>query len=255
MNSIGKELRMSKLFRSDGRCVLVAMDHGGFMGAAPGWEDPSVAIQAVIKGGADAVMTTFGVVQHYHKYLKGRTSLVLSTTLSQPEMTNTVEAATSLGADALKLFITMDGTNDGASLQGLWSASLACASHGIPLLAEMFPVKSDKISNPTSKEVVGKYARMGAEFGADIIKTFYTGDGQSFKEVTSGCFAPILILGGNRTETDLELLKTIETSVKAGGGGVAVGRNIWQNKDPERITRAIVRVVHEGLTAEEADRA
>jgi fructose-bisphosphate aldolase/2-amino-3,7-dideoxy-D-threo-hept-6-ulosonate synthase len=252
MDSVGKQLRLGRLFGEDDRVVVVAMDHGSFMGPARGWEDPTEAIKAVVRGGADAVMTTFGVAQRHYKLLKGRTSLILSTPLSQPEMVNTVRAASSLGADALKIFVTVTGGDDSASLNNLWSASLVCAEYGMPLLAEMYPVKGEKIPEPTSKDVVAKYARIGAEYGADIIKTFYTGDAASFSEVTKSSLAPVLILGGNKTETDLELLNTVDSAMRAGGGGVAIGRNVWQHADPERITRSIVRVVHEGYAPEDS---
>ena len=252
MDSVGKQLRLGRLFKEDGRCVVVAMDHGSFMGPARGWEDPSQAIKAVVKGGADAVMTTFGVAQRYAALLRGKTSLLLSTPAYQPEMENTVRLASRLGADALKIFVTVTGGDDTASLNNLWSASLACAEYGMPLLAEMYPLKGEKIPDPLAKDVVAKYARIGAEYGADIIKTFYTGDAASFSEVTKSSLAPVLILGGNKTETDLELLKTVDSAMRAGGGGVAIGRNVWQHADPERITRSIVKVVHEGHSPEGA---
>jgi fructose-bisphosphate aldolase / 2-amino-3,7-dideoxy-D-threo-hept-6-ulosonate synthase len=247
----GKTLRMRRIFRADGRTVVVALDHGGFMGPAQGWNDPAPTLEAVVKGGADAVMTTAGIAERYPDIVAGRSSLILSTPMVA-EMRPTVEAAVRLGADALKTFVTVGGADDSASMAHLWNTAVACRERSMPFLAEMFPVKSEKTPNPMDKDVVAKYSRIGAEYGADFIKTFYTGGADSFRAVTSTCPVPVIILGGSKTETDRDLLQVVHDAVKAGAGGVAIGRNVWQHKDPEAITRAIVGVVHSGMSPDDA---
>lgn len=95
-------------------------------------------------------------------------------------------------------------------------------------------------------------SRMAQELGADIIKTYYTGSPETFKKVVEGCPIPIVILGGEKTEDEEALFKTIIESLEAGGAGVAIGRNIWQGGRTKKMTRAIVGIVHEAWTLEQA---
>lgn len=242
---------MGRVFKRDRRSVVVALDHGGFMGPAPGLVNPQPAIEAVVKGGADAVMTTLGIAQKYSRLWRGKASLILSTPMVA-DMRPTAGAAVRLGADALKTFVTVGTADDSHSLSDLWNTSVACKEMRMPFLAEMFPVKSEKTPDPMDRDVVAKFSRIGFEYGADFIKTFYTGSVEGFRAVTESCPVPVIILGGAKTDTDRELLQTVSDAMEAGAGGVAFGRNIWQHSNPEAITRAIVSVVHGNLTADAA---
>jgi fructose-bisphosphate aldolase/2-amino-3,7-dideoxy-D-threo-hept-6-ulosonate synthase len=242
---------MKRIFRDDGKCLIVAMDHGSVMGPLPGIVDPGPTIDAVIKGGADAVMTTVGIAEKYGNFIAGRSSFIFSSPAAE-DMAPTVDLALRLGADAIRLFVNITGGDDSAIMASLWSASLACKKHGLPLLAEIYPMKCERIPNPTDKDVIAKYSRIGAEAGADFIKTFYTGSIDSFRYVTQSSLVPVIVLGGLKMKTDREALQVVEDSMEAGAAGVAFGRNIWQNKDPEGITRAIAGIIHEGWTVDKA---
>ena len=126
-----------------------------------------------------------------------------------------------------------------------------CAEWGMPLLAMMYP-RGPKIDNEHDPEVVKLAARVGAELGADIVKTNYTGDPDSFKEVVDGCPVPVIIAGGPKIETERQLFEMVYDAINVGGAGVAFGRNIFQAKDPAKMTRALVGVVHEKMTPDEA---
>jgi fructose-bisphosphate aldolase/2-amino-3,7-dideoxy-D-threo-hept-6-ulosonate synthase len=99
---------------------------------------------------------------------------------------------------------------------------------------------------------VAHAARAGAELGADIVKTNYTGDPDSFKQVIKGCPVPVIIAGGPKMGSDIELLEMIEQAIEAGAKGAAIGRNVFQHESPTRITKAISRIVHDKWTAAEA---
>jgi len=115
----------------------------------------------------------------------------------------------------------------------------------------MYP-RGKAILNPNDVEVVAHAARAGAELGADIIKTNYTGDIDSFRRVVEGCPVPVVIAGGPKTETDMEFLQMIEGALQAGARGVAIGRNVFQASDPVKMTMAIAAIVNKGKTADEA---
>jgi len=242
---------MKRIFRNDGRCLVVAIDHGLVMGPLPGIVDPGPAIKAVIKGGADAVMTTLGIAERYGELIAGKSSFIFSSPVAE-DMAPTVELALKFGADAIRLFVNINGVDDSAIMASLWSASLACKKYEVPLLAEIYPTKSEKIPNPTDKDVIAKYSRIGAEAGADFIKTFYTGSVGSFRHVVESCPVPVIVLGGLKMETERQALQVVKDSMEAGAAGVAFGRNIWQNKDPEGVSRAIAGIIHEGWTVDRA---
>ena len=250
-SDVGRLMRMKRIFKEDGRCLVVAMDHGLVMGPLPGIVDPGPAIDAVVKGGADAVMTTVGIAERYGGLIAGRSSFIFSTPAVQ-DMKPTVDLALKFGADAIRLFVNITGGDDSAIMESLWSASLACKEDGLPLLAEVYPVKSEHIPDPTAVEVVAKYSRIGAEAGADFIKTFYTGSVESFRHVVRSCPVPVIVLGGLKMDTERQALQVVKDSLEAGAAGVAFGRNIWQNSDPEAVVRSIAGIIHEGWTVEEA---
>jgi fructose-bisphosphate aldolase/2-amino-3,7-dideoxy-D-threo-hept-6-ulosonate synthase len=106
--------------------------------------------------------------------------------------------------------------------------------------------------DPFSEKSIKIATRAGAELGADIIKTNYTGDMRSFERVVRGCPVPIVIAGGPKMRSDEEFLKMIEEVMKAGARGVAIGRNIFQADDPVKTTKAISMIVHENTSAEDA---
>jgi len=248
---VGRLLRMKRIFRDDGRCFVVAMDHGFVMGPLPGIVDPAPSIKAVIRGGADAVMTTLGIAERYGDLIAGKSAFIFSAPVVE-DMAPTVELALRFGADAIRLFIRITGENDAAIMASLWSASLSCKKSGLPLLAEIYPVESKQIPNPADGDVIAKYSRIGAEAGADFVKTFYTGSVDSFRRVTESCPVPVVVLGGLKMKTERQALQVVKDSMDAGAAGVAFGRNIWQSKDPEGITKAIAGIIHKGWTVEDA---
>ncbi len=126
-----------------------------------------------------------------------------------------------------------------------------CHEWGMPLLAMMY-TRGPKIKNGYDVKVVKHAARIGAELGADIIKVNYTGDAKSFEEVVKGCPVPVVIAGGEKIESDEDLLNMVRGSLDAGGSGVSIGRNAFQHDDPIKITRAISGLVHQNCSVKEA---
>jgi len=90
------------------------------------------------------------------------------------------------------------------------------------------------------------------EMGADIVKTSYTGDIDSFREVVKGAIIPVIIAGGPMMNSDKELLQMVADSIEAGGRGVSIGRNIFQHRDVTGMTRAIADIVLRNATVDEA---
>ena len=162
-----------------------------------------------------------------------------------------VEKAIQLGADAVSVHVNLGSETESEMLQELGEISETCSYWGIPLLAMMYP-RGQKVENEHDVELVKHAARVGSELGVDIVKTNYTGDPDSFKEVVEGALVPVVIAGGPKVDTDEELLQMVKDSIEVGGAGVAFGRNLFQAENAGKITKAISEVVHNDLEVNEA---
>jgi DhnA family fructose-bisphosphate aldolase class Ia len=231
---------MRRIFRPDGRTLIVAMDHAGYMGPVPGLIDPIATVSAVVAGGADAVMTTLGSAKRVIDSLDGR-GLVLSVDLHAPDPVAVVENAIALGADSLKT-LAYWGVDDPIGMRNLGRYGVLCDRWGLPFQAEIIPFGFGATDKHTPENIaIG--ARIGAESGADYVKVQYTGDPDSFRQVTEGAGVPVIILGGARSEKPIA--NQVADSIRAGGAGIAFGRNIWSTPDPEAAVRSLVATIHE----------
>jgi len=257
---IGKKIRMERIInRKTKRTVIAPMDHGVSIGPVKGIVNMSKTIESISNGGANAVLMHKGIVELGHRGYGKDIGLIVHLSASSslsPDPNNkvrvtTVEKAIQLGADAVSVHVNIGSETEADMLVELGFVAETCGQWGIPLIAMMYP-RGEKIKNEHDVALVKHAARVGSEIGADIIKTNYTGDPDSFIEVVEGALVPVVIAGGPKVETDRELLEMVRDSLEVGGAGVAFGRNLFQAKDPGKITRAIAEVVHKDLDVEEA---
>jgi len=257
---LGKRIRIERIVnRKTGRCVIVPMDHGVSIGPVPGITDMAAAIDEVANGGANAVIEHKGMVGKGHRGYGNDIGLIVhlsaSTSLgpdpNQKMIVTSVEKALQMGADAVSIHVNVGSKKEPEMLEQLGTISETCDDWGMPLLAMMYP-RGRNIKDEHSAEVVKLAARTGAELGADIIKTNYTGNPNTFKEVVDGCPVPVIIAGGPKIETDRQLLEMVKNSVDVGGAGVAIGRNIFQAPSPRKTTMAISEIVHNNMEVDEA---
>ena len=257
---IGKKIRLERIInRHTGRTVIAPMDHGVSNGPMKGIIDIDKTVESISQGGADAILMHKGIVEQGHRGYGKDISLIVhlsaSTSLA-PNPNNkvivtSVEKAIQLGADAVSVHVNLGSETESEMLQELGEISETCSYWGIPLLAMMYP-RGQKVENEHDVELVKHAARVGSELGVDIVKTNYTGDPDSFKEVVEGALVPVVIAGGPKVDTDEELLQMVKDSIEVGGAGVAFGRNLFQAENPGKITKAISEVVHNDLEVNEA---
>ena len=136
-------------------------------------------------------------------------------------------------------------------LEQLGSISEQCHEWNMPLLAMMYP-RGENIKDPHDPKVVAHAGRIGAECGADIVKTVYTGDVDSFAKVVSSIPVPVVIAGGPKANTDMDILQMTEDAMTAGAKGVTYGRNIFAHKTPHKMVEALAGVIFKKQTAKEA---
>lgn len=257
---IGKKIRLERIInRHTGRTIIAPMDHGVSNGPMKGIIDIDKTVESISQGGADAILMHKGIVEQGHRgygkdiglivHLSASTSLAPNP--NNKVIVTSVEKAIQLGADAVSVHVNLGSETESEMLQELGEISETCSYWGIPLLAMMYP-RGQKVENEHDVELVKHAARVGSELGVDIVKTNYTGDPDSFKEVVEGALVPVVIAGGPKVDTDEELLQMVKDSIEVGGAGVAFGRNLFQAENPGKITKAISEVVHNDLEVNEA---
>lgn len=248
--SSGTTLRLNRLLNADGRTVIAALDHG-IAGMRPlaALEQPAEIVAQVIAGGADAILTTPGIVRECAALFRHVGLIVradagptaLTARWAETRVALNVEDVLSLGADGMAVMGIVGAEGESESLRGLERLAAECHRWGMILLAEMLPGGFE--AGKVSVEQIAVAARVGAELGADLIKIRFSGTTDTYRAVTAACYRPVVILGGSK-QTPEQLLAQVREALAAGAAGVAVGRNLWQHPDPAAMTRALVEAVH-----------
>jgi len=232
------------------------MDHGVTSGPVKGLVNMEEIVNQLLKGEVDAVVLHRGIAKHVDVGKAGLIVHLSGITKLGPDPNNkvqvcSVEEALRIGADAVSVHINMGAQQEDKMLVKLGRVADDCDKYGVPLLAMMYP-RGPKIQNEHAVEVVAHAARLGAELGADVIKTNYTGDIETFKEVVQGCPVPVIIAGGPKAETVREVLQMVYDSIKAGGSGLSIGRNVFQHENPTLMVKALSAIVHHDASVKEA---
>ncbi|NDV19380.1 fructose-bisphosphate aldolase [Pseudodesulfovibrio sp. JC047] len=253
---IGKAIRLERIFnRNTGRTIVIPMDHGVTVGPIDGLVNMRDAVGKVVDGGANAVIEHKGLVRCGHR-AQGRdigliVHLSASTSLSPfpnaKTLVASVEDAVRLGADAVSIHCNLGDETEAAMLNDFGKMASDAANWGMPLLAMVY-ARGPKIPNEFDANVVAHCARVGTELGADVVKVPYTGDIDTFAHVCDSCCIPVVIAGGPKLDNTTDFLQMVHDSIKAGGAGLSVGRNVFQHKNPTRLVEALNMIVHEDKT-------
>jgi class I fructose-bisphosphate aldolase len=258
---LGKSIRLERIInRNTQRAIVVPMDHGITVGPIKGLTDMRETVNACAEGGADAVLMHKGLPRISHRksgrdlgliiHLNAGTSL--SPNPNTKTLTTTIEEAIRIGADAVSIHVNMGAEDEGEMLADLGRSAGIATGWGIPLLAMMY-ARGPLITDQYAPENVAHCARAAVELGADIVKVVYTGDIQSFTTVVQSCGGvPILIAGGPQMDSTKSFLTMVHDSIRAGGSGISVGRNVFQHKHPGELLTALRGLVHQDWDVEQA---
>ncbi|HTY74600.1 MAG TPA: 2-amino-3,7-dideoxy-D-threo-hept-6-ulosonate synthase [Candidatus Nanoarchaeia archaeon] len=252
----GKKRRLTRIFQSDNRTVIVPMDHGVTIGPCMGIENMQQTINNLIKGKADAILVHKGIAKHVNCSNTGLIVMLSGASNLSPNPNNKVQVcsiqeAVRLGADGVSVHINVGAQDEDKMLTMLGKVADECEVYGMPLLAMMYP-RGPKITNEHAPDVVAHAARLGAELGADIVKTNYTGDINTFKNVVECCPVPIVIAGGPKAKTAKDTLEMTTEALKAGSAGLSIGRNVFQHENQTVMIKALSAIVHDGASVEAA---
>ncbi len=248
----GLKNRLSKIIRpEDGRCLMLAVDHGYFLGPTERLEVPRKTITPLLPY-ADSLMLTRGVLRTSVPperdipivlRVSGGTSII-GEDLSKETITVSIEEAIKLNASCLALSIFVGSKYEHQTLANLAKLVDEGEKYGIPVLAVTAVGK--EMGRDT--RYLGLACRIAAELGAHVVKSYYC---DNFEQVVEGCPVPLIIAGGKKLP-EVDALKLSYDAIHHGASGVDMGRNIWQSDWPVAMIKAVKAIVHESAGVKEA---
>ena len=251
--------RMYRIFRGDGRSLVVAIDHGMGLDIYPELVEPDRVLEQVAEGGADAVLITPGLMKRYFHCLKsigvilrvdgGSSALEGGSTAHK--LLYSVEDALRLGADAVACMGFPGSPFETETIENLASLAGQCQNWNVPLMAEMIPGGFASPGRHTI-ENIRLAVRMGIELGADFIKTKYVGPPERFRQVIEHAYRPVLVLGGEKTSDEKALFSMVRAALDAGASGIAMGRQVWKHPRPRSMVSALNHLIRNNGSVEEA---
>lgn len=252
--------RWYNIFKNDGKAFVLAMDHGNGLKVLPDMNHPGEIIKKAVNGGIDGLLTTFGIASTFQKEI-GNIGLILrmdggtsqiAVEKAPMSISYSVEDAVRLGADGV-LCMGFPGAHfEDVTLKGLAKVAAECYKWGLVCGAEMLSRGFEPVEDARTVDNMSLACRIGAEIGADFIKSEFVGGIEGFKQIVDGCYKPILVLGGGKAKADRDILQMVRDSMDAGAQGVVMGRNIWRHSNVEGICAAVARIVHENAGVDEA---
>jgi len=249
----GMANRLSKIIRpKNGRCVMLAVDHGYFLGPTEKLEVPQKTIQPLLPH-IDSIMLTRGVLRTSLPPISdvpivlrvsGATSII-SDDLSNESITTSFEDAIRLNVSCLALSIFVGSKYEHQTLANLATLVDNGERYGIPILA-VTAVGKEMVRDA---RYLGLACRIAGELGAHVVKTYYC---ENFEKVIEGCPVPVIIAGGKKLAKEKDVLELTFNAINDGASGVDMGRNIWQSDHPVAMLKAVRSIVHQGFTIQEA---
>ncbi|MGI9418198.1 MAG: class I fructose-bisphosphate aldolase [Geminicoccaceae bacterium] len=251
-------------FDQNRKQLVVAMDHARAMGAIEGLEDPGAVIDMAIDAGADAIMTSYGVIKRYKERLIGRIPTLLRVDGGPSfyredwlkntawRLLHTIDDAEALGVDGVCTMVFMGSEVEMETLALTADVAGELQDTSMTLMVEALPCPSERIADPLDAKAMADACRLAFEHGADVLKTYATGSAESFRQVTANCPNPVLIAGGAKMDSERAVMQVVRDTLDAGGKGVVFGRNIWQSPHPAKVIKALRHLIHEDGTVDEA---
>lgn len=247
----GYQNRLARIIKpATGRTVMLAVDHGYFLGPTSGLENPRQTISPLLPY-ADSLMLTRGVLRTAVDpqanipivlRVSGGTSILKE--LSNEVITTSFEEAIRLNVSAVTCSIFVGGEYEKQSLHNLAELVNQAETYGIPVLA-VTAVGKEMVRDA---RYLGLACRIAAELGAHFVKTYYC---QDFEQVVGSCPVPVIIAGGKKIP-EKEALELSYNGIAHGASGVDMGRNIFQSEAPVPMIRAVRAIVHEKATVNQA---
>lgn len=249
----GLKNRMASILKpNNGRGVMLAVDHGYFLGPTERLEVPKRTISPLLKY-CDSLMVTRGIVRtsvdaNFPVPIVLRVSggsSIIGEDLSNEKITTSVRDAIRVNASALAMSIFVGAKYEHNSLVGLGNLVNEAEEYGLPVLAV---TAVGKELEKRDARYLSLSCRIAAEFGAHMVKTYYC---ENFEKVVGSCPIPVIVAGGPKIP-ERDALALTYNSIKAGAAGVDMGRNIWQSDYPIPMIRSVRAIIHSNYSLDQA---
>ena len=249
----GMKNRLSQLM-PNGRCFFMPIDHGYFQGPTRGLEKPGETIKPLLPY-ADAIFCTRGVLRAAIDPISskpivlrvsGCTSMV-GKDLANEELTTSIEEIIRLNAAAVGISVFIGSHYEKETLRNLTTLVNECEGYGIPVMAITAVGREMEKREP---RYLALSCRIVAELGAKVVKTYWCEE--HFDKVVEGCPVPVIMAGGPKCETELEVLEFVSDGIKKGAVGINLGRNVWQSPHPVAMAQALRAIIHENAAVKQA---
>lgn len=252
--SFGKKNRLSKIVMEDGKALMLAIDHGYFMGAAHGMEMPKVQVEKLIPH-IDSLMLSPGILtsqidSDFKKGIVLRASggnTILESDIDNEGLILSAKNAIKLNASAIAVSMFVGAEHSHQTILNLTDAINDAMEYDLPVLGVTAVGKA--LKDKKEKRYLTHASRLAAELGADIVKTYYC---EGFEEVVKKTTVPIIVAGGPKLDSYKDVLELCYNSIQCGAIGVDMGRNIWQSDYPEAITAGVAHIIHQNSSVKEA---
>lgn len=259
-----KSQRLERLL-PNGRGVWIPIDHGMSDYPTEGLEDTETLIRQLIAAGVNAIVAQKGVVSHYSHLCEGtNTSMVIHFSVSTRHAGNDASRKVSVGkasevlsrgGSAASAQVNIGSEGEASMMEAMGELTTDCHHLDLPVLGMIYARGPNlDIVDGDLTNGVAHAARVAFEIGCDVGKTTWTGDDDSFSQVTAAAPIPLLVAGGAKTNTR-EMLSMVERAMKNGAAGVCMGRQVFAHESPELVARALVMIVHKGASTEDAMKA
>ncbi len=249
----GMKNRMAQLIQADGHCLFLPVDHGYFLGPTRKLEEPGKTIEPLLPY-ADALFITRGVLRSSVDPDKSKPIILrvsggasmVGKDLANEGITTSMEEAIRLNVSAVGLSIFIGTDYEREALLNLAKLVDEGEKYGIPVMAV---TAVGRALEKRGARFLALSSRIAAELGARVVKTYWC---KNFERVTRGCPVPVVIAGGPKVSTELEVFEFVYDGIQKGAIGVNLGRNIWQNDFPVAMIKAIRAIIHENASPKQA---
>lgn len=261
----GKNIRIAKLFKNKKNLVISALDHVMEYGDQPGIENAATAINNCM--GTDALLIPrFMLKRNWQLFTKENCPVPVirinwSSSFYYPleyrqahtTIATNVEEAVEAGGEAIICSLFLENADEETETYNVSIFSEVVRQKeilGIPLIGECYVVEHKEKTKEEVHNKAKRVSRVMSELGADMIKTFYTGD--KFSEVIENTPVPVFTIGAEKLSNDLDVLKKAKVSIDAGARGIIFGRNIFMSKNPQNLIKALNEVINDDFNPEDA---
>lgn len=258
--TIGKRKRLHRILGSAGKCVIVPIDDSLISFDNKGLTDLLPKINNIIDANPNGVLCYYGAASLISRLdiplIINISASTIQSSHTRKVLISSVQQALAIDAAAVAVHINISSRFEGEMLRNLGIVSETCNTYGMPLLVITYPRKelaSGDENYYSLKEanieeytrLVSHCVRVAFELGADIIKTQYTGDTESFSKVVLAASGKPVVIAGGKLCDENHMYEMVLNAMQAGAAGISIGRNIFNRENSYEVIKNLQKIVFE----------